>query len=246
MVVMEPVIGTSKTSAAWMLKCVTTVIYWRLGFGDYGTPLEEYATTELRDGKLKAQGTLRKISTMRAYPKKGYVQVEYETDTDLVGERFMMVGDSIGYKRVADFIEMRIEGVGERGDQDGGGEGRHLPQNMVAKEEASLSIHLAFRTAAWLYADVYGEWKTHEMYLDKNSSMYGAKGTERVLAFKKDFLTGFPAYTLEGPMYIDVESRTVTTAFRCLLAGKIGKGVEIVTWNKGGSKVAKVDAIRYG
>jgi len=212
-----------------MLKCVTTVLYWRLGYTDWGTPIEEFVHPKLQQGKLRLQGRLSTVTGMRAYPARGYVQVDYDSDDNLVGERFIFDG-----LKVLDFVESLLEI-----------DPKLQEQVVMDTELARVSIHLAFRTVAWLYADVWGDWEMHEKYLDKGSQMFGAKGATKILAFKKNFITHFPAYELEGPMYFDAYHRTVTAPFECLIPHKRGKGVDVLQWNKKVSKLEKVEAIRY-
>lgn len=97
----------------------------------------------------------------------------------------------------------------------------------------------------WLLADVYALFAVHERLLSPEAEMFGAKGSEEVMQFKKNFLRiDVVNYDVDAVHRVDVANRSVVANFECLIPGREGTGTDVVKFSDDW-KVVRVEAIRH-
>jgi hypothetical protein len=148
------------------------------------------------------------------------VAVEYAAGYALLGERFFFDGSAVAER-------VRSEASEEVATPD-----------MVEFDPRLLRAALE-----WLRADVFRDFDTHRQMLHPDAEMFGARGADEVLAFKKRFLTQSPAYEIPA-VTVDVKNRVVVAEFTCLIPGKEGKGTDIIAFDDD-FRVRKVTAVRH-
>ena len=75
--------------------------------------------------------------------------------------------------------------------------------------------------------------------------MFGAKGSDEVLAFKQRWLqASLVNYEVDAILDVDLANRVVVASFMCLIPGKEGRGTDVMQFDQE-LKVSGVAAVRH-
>lgn len=105
-------------------------------------------------------------------------------------------------------------------------------------------MELLRQSLRWLHADCYSEFDVHASMVAPNASMFGVRGAEDVLSFKRRFLIQAVNYEIDAILDVDMPNRVVVASFECLIPGKEGRGTDVMQFDEH-FRVSGVNAIRH-
>ncbi|CAK8996573.1 unnamed protein product [Durusdinium trenchii] len=118
------------------------------------------------------------------------------------------------------------------------------PMPMPACDPGVDDSAMLGKALRWLKADCFAEFAVHEELVAANASMFGARGADEVLAFKKSWLRMAKNYEVDAILDVDLKNRVVVASFDCLISGKEGRGTDVMQFDEQ-MKVSGVAAIRH-
>jgi hypothetical protein len=118
------------------------------------------------------------------------------------------------------------------------------PAELPLADSHEQSLRLLDRAVAWLRCDCFADIEAMSPLLASDAKMFSATGKANVLAFKERWLKQPLNYDVDVVHEVDLENRVVVVGFTSLLAGREGRGTDVIQFNED-LKVCSVDAIRH-
>jgi hypothetical protein len=118
------------------------------------------------------------------------------------------------------------------------------PAELPLADSHEQSLRLLDRAVAWLRCDCFADIAAMEPLVASDAQMFGAKGKSDVLAFKQRWLTQRVNYTVDAVHEVDLENRVVVVGFTSVLAGREGRGTDVIQFDEA-LRVCAVNAIRH-
>lgn len=123
--------------------------------------------------------------------------------------------------------------------------------------EAVAEETMLRRALRWLKADCEGDFAVHEALVAADAEMFGARGREEVLRFKRGFLRQGRNYEaskggrnrwksceVDAILNVDEANRVVVASFECLIPGREGRGTDVMQFDEE-MRVRGVAAVRH-
>ena len=118
------------------------------------------------------------------------------------------------------------------------------PAELPLADSHEQSLRLLDRAVAWLRCDCFADFVAMEPLVASDAQMFNAKGKSDVLTFKQRWLTQRVNYTVDAVHEVDLENRVVVVGFTSVLAGREGRGTDVIQFDEA-LRVCAVNAIRH-